>query len=150
MSERDDSMFQVNLEKARMAENARIKGLDAEFAMRTHKERLLVEVLNEACKASIVINGGAAVAMGALLQALWDKGGASPAKVALLWGIACCAVGVGLAAGTFVLRYFAMAKPVVKEWGAVDNAWGAWALATGLASLAAFVLGSLVAVFGLM
>jgi len=108
-------------------------------AFHMNRERSIMDVLNEACKGAILINGGAAVAMGALLQAIWDRGGIAAIKHAVLVGILITVFGVALAGFTFVLRFVSLCRgahiPVV------DNAWGVAAMITGLGSIVLFVAG---------
>jgi hypothetical protein len=145
----EDAMDRINREEsaARLAfveaqERARLAGLTAKETYRIHRERLAVEVLNETGKISMAINGGAAIAMGALLQTLWDKGGISSVRTALLWGILWCTLGVATAGLTFLFRYFSMCRPIDNvEFPLVDNRWGVAALVTGIASVLAFLGG---------
>ena len=103
------------------------------------RARALVDVLNEAGKAAMAINGGAAVAMGALLQAIIDRPSLHDVRVALLWGIAFTVLGVLLAAVTFLLRYVSLWKRETRE--VVGNSWGLAALVLGLASVVLFTIG---------
>lgn len=113
---------------------------DAEFAHSAAltREQSLMGVLNEACKTTIALNGGAAIAMGALLQAILDRAGMRPIREALLWAIALAAVGMLLGASTFMLRFFALRRR--EDGSAFGNEWGRAAFWVGIASMVAFVV----------
>ena len=103
------------------------------------KAKALLDVLNEACKASLAINGGAAVAMGALLQAIVDRPSLAAVRTALLWGIAIEAIGVLLGASTFLLRYVSLCKQHDDK--IFGNGWGKAAFYLGIGSLVTFSVG---------
>lgn len=106
-------------------------------AERLARGQALMQVLGEACKAAVLINGGAAVALGAFLQATLTVGGFGPVRVALMWGIAFAALGVCSAAVTLVLRYFSLWHEETERY--VGNTAGRWAMGLGIASLVTFV-----------
>jgi hypothetical protein len=128
MSDGMDKIFEINK-------------MNAEQAHATYLERArsIISVLNEASKTAMAINGGAAVAMGALLQAIVDKPSLAPIRYALLCGIAIAAVGVLAGALTLLFRCFSLLYP--ENHPIYGNAWGRAALYVGLASVLTFLVG---------
>jgi hypothetical protein len=104
------------------------------------------QILVEGFKGLALINGGAATALGAFLQAIWDTPSASPLRLWLLLGISFLVAGTAFAATTYLLRYQAFfdkhtTEPPRNKWW-----WLNW-LAMGL-SLLFFVVGMGLAVLG--
>jgi hypothetical protein len=62
-------------------------------------------LLSETARGLALINGGGAIALGAFLQAMWDKPNAEYFKHSVLVGIAWMAAGVVCASAQFFLRY---------------------------------------------
>ena len=69
--------------------------------LRESKERYI----NEGAKGLIWMNGAGAVALLALLQAIWGKPGAAAFSTWILFGTGCLLFGVALAASIFMLRH---------------------------------------------
>jgi len=106
------------------------------------------ELTNQGFKGLLVINGGAAIALGALLQALIGKPEAAPLLPYVLVGIGCCVAGVAFAGATFWLRYDQWQLEVDQKLYRENNPkWRkVWKLAR--VSLACFGLGLAVAIIG--
>jgi len=69
--------------------------------LRESKERYI----NEGAKGLLLINGAGAVALLALLQAIWGKDGAAAFSNWVLYGTTALAVGVVVAASIFMFRH---------------------------------------------
>jgi hypothetical protein len=90
------------LRKAQEQEEARRKEAhEREETLRKAKEAFILE----GQKATIAINGAAAAALLAFLQAVWDKRDTRPLIIGGLIGIIFFAVGVSLGALTYLLRH---------------------------------------------
>src|SRR5215470_14208359 len=87
--------------------------------LRVHREHVMTEIrnrlLSETARGLALINGGGAIALGAFLQAMWDKPNAEYFKHSVLVGIAWMAAGVVLASAQFFLRYKAF-ESAAKHW----------------------------------
>jgi len=104
------------------------------------------QILIEGFKGLALINGGAATALGAFLQAIWDKPSAAPLRLWILLGITFLIIGTAFAATTFLVRYKAFfhintESPPQNPWW-----WANWVV-MGL-SVFFFVMGMGLAVFG--
>jgi hypothetical protein len=121
---------------------------EKEATLREAQFQAKAELTNQGFKGLLAINGGAAIALGALLQALIGKAEAAPLLPYVLVGIGCCVAGVAFAGATFWLRYDQWQLEVDKglyrgknpKWRTV------WAFAR--VSLACFGLGLAIAVIG--
>lgn len=67
-------------------------------------------VLLEGQKACILISAAGAVALFALLQAVWSSGGALSLKKGILWGILAFALGIAVALLGYLARHWAIRK----------------------------------------
>jgi len=112
--------------------------------LRVHREYIMTEIrnrlLSETARGLALINGGGAIALGAFLQAMWDKPNAEYFKHSVIVGIAWMAAGVVCALAQFFLRYKAF-----------DTGTGSWRLAHHVAvglALGCFVIGTWNAVSG--
>jgi len=92
-------------------------------------------------KGIVFINGGAAVALGALLQALVNKPEASAFLPFVLTGIAFNIGGVALASVIFWVRYMQGLYEKRHNKFFRDNPWWPWRWYLATASLACFVIG---------
>jgi hypothetical protein len=100
--------------------------------------------LRESAKGLALVNGGGAVALGALLGQLWEKAPAIRSWV--LSGILCLVAGVAFASVLSYLRYRSTFHPDRHKIGA-SPWWQAQKWCTVL-SVAAFALGMVLAVIG--
>lgn len=103
------------------------------------------QYINEGAKGLILINGAGAVALLALLQAIWGKPGTAAFSEWILYGISGLLIGVAIAASIFMFRHRAFAK------GALDDKRPLYQLAhwyvPGL-SIFAFLIGVGCVVYG--
>jgi hypothetical protein len=103
-------------------------------------------MLTEAAKSFGLINGGGAVALGSLLQALWPNPMLTYWKGMLLLGIGWMAAGVVFSAIQPVLRYFTSMDP--RSYKFRGSPWWWWHMAAVVASVLCFVIGCALAVAG--
>lgn len=101
----------------------------------------MMEVLKDSCQALLIINGGGAIALGALLQATWAS---EAMRKPLASAMVAMAFGVLFVALTLFLRFMCL---YVGEKAATmfGNWWGKLAVFCGFCSMLAFVVGVLMA-----
>ncbi len=109
--------------------------------LRESKERYI----NEGAKGLILMNGAGAVALLALLQAIWGKPGAAAFSTWILVGTGCLLFGVAFAASIFMFRHRAYVKGAHNEKQPLYK-WAHWYM-PGF-SIAAFVVGAALTVAG--
>lgn len=102
------------------------------------------EILNEAFKGLLLVNGGGAVATATLVQAEWGKGWPPDALRFAIYAIIPPLVGIGFALVAMVLRYFNSLRGAPSK--RPPNPWWAAILTLQFASIASFVVGMLLAV----
>jgi hypothetical protein len=95
-----------------------------------------------------LINGGAAVALGALLQAIVGKPEAQALIPWVLYGVALNAAGVAFTAPIFWVRYMQGLHEKAHKKFLRSNPWWAWRWYLGGAALLAFVASAAVVVIG--
>ncbi len=102
--------------------------------------------LLESARGLVVINGGGAVALGALLGQTWDKANAAAMRPWVLVGILVLVFGVTLASVLPYLRYRNSFHPDREILG--KSPWWRWHHRCTVASVVAFVVGMVIAVIG--
>ncbi len=114
---------------------------NALHTLRESKERYV----NEGAKGLILMNGAGAVALLALLQAIWGKPGAAAFSTWILAGTGWLLFGVALAASIFMFRHRAHVKAAHNETYSLYK-WAHWYVPGS--SIAAFVVGAALTVWG--
>jgi len=100
-------------------------------------------------KGLVLINGGAAVALGALLQAVITQQDVGLGFIrCVLIGIAFNIVGVATAAGAFIVRYRQLRLEAETSKFMSQNVWWRWVWRLALLSIGCFMVGLGVVVWG--
>ena len=104
------------------------------------------QILTEGFNGLTLINAGGAAALGAFLQAVWDKPSAAPMLSSILWGICWLLFGTAVAASGFVARHLSFFHRNTLD--PFKNPW--WWAELGIIALAVifFLVGMGVAVSG--
>lgn len=129
-------------------EELRLRGKELNLRQWEAKFKAKVEATENGIKGLVLINGGAAVALGALLQAIVSKPEAAPLLHYVLWGISFNVLGVAIASAIFWLRYMQQRLEARTNKFMEANGWwrGVWVAA--LFSIIFFVLGLGYVVYG--
>ena len=104
------------------------------------------QLLTEGFKGLIAINAGGATALGAFVQAVWEKPSATPMLSWILLGICWLIAGTALAAVGFVTRHLSFFHGKTHE--PFRNPWWWAELLTMILSVSFFMIGMGVAVRG--
>src|ERR1700734_2858496 len=103
------------------------------------------QIVTEGFKGLILINAGGATALGAFVQAVWDKPTAVTLLPGILRGIAFLLVGTAVAAGGFVARHLSFFHPKTAQ--PFKNPWWWIELSVVSTAIALFVAGMGTAVY---
>jgi hypothetical protein len=104
------------------------------------------QILTEGFKGLILINAGGAAALGAFVQAVWDKPSAAPMLSWILSGICWLLLGTAFAAIGFVARHLSFFHPNTLR--PFRNPWWWIELCISFVAVVLFMIGMGVAVFG--
>ena len=103
------------------------------------------EILNEAFKGLVLVNAGGAIATATLLQRMWDQDGwRGEPRFFLIVATVPPLIGIGCALLATIFRYVNSLRGKPSE--QLPNCWWATILGLQLSSVAAFVIGMLLAV----
>ena len=114
---------------------------NAADTLRASKEHYI----HEGAKGLILMNGAGAVALLALLQAIWGKPGAAAFSKFILAGTGCMLVGVALAASIFMFRHHALEKQAFDSTNPLFRR-AYWYVPCS--SIGAFIIGAVCVVYG--